>query len=176
MDKIQFSLIAEFGLGYKRFGHSDLMGRVVGLLLTEVKPLTIDQIAEALSVTRTPVNDVLKRLENHGLVKQVWIKGNRKHHFTISKGVFHQAGTNLAAQFKDNLDISKRYLSSYLKKYQTAVGEEKSKIKKICERFISMHEFHKASMESYQSFLNEWKTKENALPSVEDMVSRKSNS
>ncbi|MBC8346160.1 MAG: MarR family transcriptional regulator [Candidatus Marinimicrobia bacterium] len=172
MDDIQYSLIEEFGLGYKRFGHSDLMGRVIGLMLTEVDPMTIDRIAEALSVTRTPVNDVLKRLENHGLVKRVWIKGNRKHHFTISTGVFHQAGTNLAAQFKDNLDISKRYLSGYLKKYQSANGEEKSKIKKICERFISMHEFHKASMDSYNSFLKDWKDKESFLPDVDELTTK----
>lgn len=170
MDDTQYSLIEEFGLGYKRFGHSDLMGRVVGFMLTEVEPKTIDQIANALSVTRTPVNDVLKRLESHTLIKRVWIKGNRKHHFTISTGVFHQAGTNLAVQFNENLDISKRYLSTYLKKYQAASGEEKSEIKKICERFISMREFHKASMDSFNSFLNEWKDKEPSLPKVDELI------
>ncbi|MBC8345239.1 MAG: GntR family transcriptional regulator [Candidatus Marinimicrobia bacterium] len=170
MDDIQYSLIEEFGLGYKRFGHSDLMGRVVGLMLTEVEPITIDQIAQALSVTRTPVNDVLKRLEAHSLIKRVWIKGNRKHHFTISNEVFHQAGTNLAAQFNENLDISNRYLSRYLIKYKSASGDEKSEIKKICERFISMHEFHKASMDAYESFLIKWKNQETALPSVDELA------
>jgi len=170
MDDIQYSLIEEFGLGYKRFGHSDLMGRVVGLMLTEVEPMTIDQIAKSLSVTRTPVNDVLKRLEAHALIKRVWIKGNRKHHFTISNEVFHQAGTNLAAQFKENLDISKRYLADYLNMYNEAEGKKKESIKKICERFISMHEFHKASMVAYETFLNDWKSKESNLPTVENLA------
>ncbi len=170
MNNIQFSLIEEFGMGYKRFGHSDLMGRVVGLLLTEIEPMTIDNIADSLSVTRTPVNEVLHRLEAHNLIKRVWVKGNRKHHYTISENVFHQAGTNLAAQFKDNLSISKRFLTQYLRLYEHASENEKDELKKICERFYSMYEFHKASLASYNSFLKEWNRKIITLPNDLEVI------
>ncbi len=168
MDNTQFSLIEEFGIGYKRFGHSDLMGRIVGLLLSEIDPITIDEIANKLSVTRTPVNDVLKRLENHSLIQRVWVKGNRKHHYKISSDVFYQAGLNFSIHFKLNLKLAKNYLKLYLSKYYASSGDEKENLELICNRFITMYEFHKASLESYNKFLKDWESHNKDYPSFEE--------
>ena len=43
MNNNQYSLIEAFGNGYKKFGHSNLMGRVVGLMLSNNGALTIDE-------------------------------------------------------------------------------------------------------------------------------------
>ena len=84
MNNNQYSLIEAFGNGYKKFGHSNLMGRVVGLMLSNNGALTIDEICEALDVTKTPITQICGRLVDLEIIRRVWVKGQRKQHFEIA--------------------------------------------------------------------------------------------
>lgn len=172
MDKIQRALIEDFGSGYVKFGHSELMGRVVGLLICEVQPLSVDQICETLHVTKTPVNQICRRLEERNLIRRVRIRGERKYHYQIAPNLFLQAGINVSRLYEENLQIADYHLEVFLKKYAMAPDADKSKLKIICERLISMREFNLRLIDSYKRFINEWKIAKTELPTVEEYVTK----
>ena len=170
MDDIQNSIVEDFGIGYVKFGHSELMGRLVGLLMCEAGPISIDEICKALKVTKTPVNQICRRLEELKLIRRIRVSGERKYHYQISADVFLQAGVNLSRLFEDNVHMAENNLQPLLSKYLEATGSEKARLKLICERLIVMREFHARELESYKNFIEEWKHEKALLTSVEDYL------
>jgi len=172
MQKVYNEIIDDFGLGYVKFGHSELMGRVVGYLLCTVSPVSVDDISEALEVTRTPVNQICRRLEDLNLVRRVRKSGERKYYYQVSADVFLQAGINLSRLYEDSLQVAENHLTPLLSRYKKATGEEKKRIKIVCERLIRMREFHIRQVQAYQKFIGEWRATKNALPTVEEYAAK----
>ncbi|MFQ6113187.1 MAG: GbsR/MarR family transcriptional regulator [bacterium] len=173
MYEIQHALIEDFGSAYVKFGYSELMGRVVGLLICQDEPLTIDHICEVLDVTKSPINQICRRLEELNLIRRVRVKGERKYHYQIAQNVFLQAGINVSRLYEDNIQLAENHLHALLKQYSVAsTEEEKKKLRIVCERLIRMREFHLRLIESYNRFINEWKIAKSDLPSVEEYVTK----
>lgn len=170
MDTIQQVIVDDFGRGYVKFGHSELMGRVVGLLICATEPLTEEEISQALNVSKSPVNQITSRLEELNLVHRVRIKGVRKFYYQISPDVFAQAALNLSRLFEDNLRVAERHLEPMLKKYAEADDSEKPKLKPACERLIAMREFHLREIAAYKKLLDDWHSTRDRLPTVEDYL------
>ncbi|RMF63433.1 MAG: MarR family transcriptional regulator, partial [Calditrichaeota bacterium] len=132
MDEIQHGIIEDFGLGYVKFGHSELMGRVVGLLLCSTQPVSIDDICRELDVTKTPINQICRRLEDLNLIRRIRMSGERKYFYQISTDVFLQASINYSRLIEDNLQVAENHLEPLLKQYKAATGEEKQRLHVIC--------------------------------------------
>jgi len=172
MDETRHALIEDFGNGYVKFGHSELMGRIVGLLLCSEEAMTVDDISERLEVSKSPVNQIARRLEELNLIRRVWVKGDRRHFYQIADDVFLQAGANLSRLFEENLRIAEKYLRGLVKKYATANKEEKNKLRPLIERMIMMREFHWREVESYRRFIDEWKIAKKNLPAFEEYAKK----
>ncbi len=172
MTELQRAIVEDFGRGYAKFGHSELLGRVVGLLLCATEPLTEAQIGRELQVSKSPINQITSRLEELNLVRRVRRPGDRKFYYEISRDVFLQAGKNLSRLFEDNLHVAEAHLGVLLKKYAEARGEERLRLRRICERFIAMREFHVREILAYRRFLAEWSAAKAELPGVDDYLAR----
>ena len=172
MDEIRQAIINDFGRGYVKFGHSELLGRVVGLLICAAEPLTEEQISQELQVSKSPINQITTRLEELNLVRRVRVKGDRKFYYQISPEVFLQAAFNLSRLFEDNLRVAESHLEPLLKKFSQAGKHEKAKLKVVCERLIAMREFHLRETAAYKKFLDEWQAAKTQLPTVEEYLSK----
>jgi len=172
MDETRHALIEDFGNGYVKFGHSELMGRIVGLLLCFEEAMTVDDISERLEVSKSPVNQIARRLEELSLIRRVWVKGDRRHFYQIADDVFLQAGMNLSRLFEENLRIAEKYLRGLAKKYAAANKEERAKLRPLIERMSMMREFHLREIESYRRFIDEWKIAKKNLPAFEEYAKK----
>ena len=170
MDRITQSIIEDFGNGYASFGHSDLMGRIVGLLLSVVEPMSIEEIANNLHVSRSPVNQICRRLDDLKLIRKAWVKGARKHHFQISDVVFLQATVNLARMNEGNLEMAENNLALLARVYPELNEQEKEKTKLVFERLLLMRNFYQNLLASYQAFIDEWRVERHQIPSIENFV------
>ncbi len=166
MDEIRTAIITDFGNGYASFGNSELMGRVVGLLLCATEPMTVDQIAAELQVSKSPVNQICNRLEEVKLIRRAWVKGERKYHYEIVDNVFLQASLNLSRLTEGNVQIAERNLQLLAAKYKTAKAAERPALMVMAQRLLEMREFHRKLLESYQRFIEEWRNLRTQLPSA----------
>lgn len=60
------------------WGFSKIMGQLYGLLYLSPKPLTLDEMAENISISKGNVSINIRALERWNMVRQVWVKGDRK--------------------------------------------------------------------------------------------------
>jgi DNA-binding transcriptional regulator GbsR (MarR family) len=105
------------------WGFSKIMGQMYGLLYLSFKPLTLDEMAESLSVSKGNISINIRTLERWNMVRPVWVKGDRKDYYEaetdcwkIVKGVlrerekkeFDQALSSVVSSLKKAEDIHKR--------------------------------------------------------------------
>lgn len=87
-NKARDEFIGQWGAMSSSWGISRTMAQIHALLLVSSKPLYTDQIMEELQISRGNAHNNLKELVNWGIVKSVFIKGDRKEHFEAVKDIW----------------------------------------------------------------------------------------
>ena len=125
-EEVKRIIIELFSELAKIHGLNKSVGAVYAILYLSNKPLTISDIMEELKISKGNVSMSLKKLEELGFIKKVWVKGDRKNYYTAIDG------------FSSIKDIAKKKHTLILKTYgelkeleKTAEGKEKEFIKEI---------------------------------------------
>jgi len=143
MEEVKKIIIELFSEIAKIHGLNKSVGAVYAVLYLADKPLTILDIMKELEISKGNVSMSLKKLEELGFVKKVWIKGERRNYYTAIDG------------FLTIKDIAKKKHTLILKTYEelkklekTAEGKEKEfikekikgieKMKKTSERILEI--------------------------------------
>lgn len=162
--QIKQEFIQDFGERYQAFGLSRLMGRIVGLLLYEEGPLSLDQIAEQLQHSKGPVSQITRRLTEHGLIRKVWVPGSRRDHYAAEDQIFLRAFANHAQLLGLNLHLAG--------KYRTLSASENEQDPENTDHFhwrvAEMHRFYELMGEHLQRFMEEWTVERRRLEATWD--------
>lgn len=78
VDELQHGTMDTLGRITAFWGFSKIMGQLYGLLYLSPAPLTLDEMAESLAVSKGNVSINIRALERWNMVRKVWIKGDRK--------------------------------------------------------------------------------------------------
>jgi DNA-binding transcriptional regulator GbsR (MarR family) len=148
-NSIKKQFIQDFGEAYVAFGLPRLMGRIVGLLLYTVQPISLDEIAAQLEMSKGPVSQIMRRLRDHGLIQRIWVPGDRKDYYQADQDIFANAFRNQMQQIKGNLMLADRYCQ--------LAGEEEPENEIFRSRIGEMQEFYKLMIEHYNGFLDAWR-------------------
>lgn len=150
--KIREDFIRDFGDAYLRFGLPKLMGNVVGLLLYEEGPLSLDEITQHLGVSKGPVSQIMSRLRDHDLVIRENEPGNRKDFYRAAEDIFGQAFINHMGLFRRNHELSERY---HKRVHQDVDDVPDSFHRRVRE----MNQFYGLMMEHLQEFVASWQSR-----------------
>ncbi|MBO6793920.1 MAG: hypothetical protein JJ895_08420 [Balneolaceae bacterium] len=154
--EIKNELVQDFANGYQSFGLSKLMGRVVGLLMAHDKPLSLDEIADELHMSKGPISQITRRLRDHYLIRKVWKPGSRKDFYEIEPEVFSQAFKNNFDQIKKNTKLAKKIRDKIESSDDPEIGV-------LYDRVNEMEHFYTIMEKHYQNFLDEWATERKKL-------------
>ncbi|QQV04356.1 MULTISPECIES: GbsR/MarR family transcriptional regulator [Chryseobacterium] len=80
--------IQTWGTFATNWGINRTMAQVHALLLATGKPLSTDEVMEALEISRGNANMNLRALMDWGIVKKEFVKGERKEYFVAEKDVW----------------------------------------------------------------------------------------
>ena len=88
LDPVIEKLVLHWGEMGARWGISRMVAQIHALLYFSPKPMTADEIVEALGVARSHVSNSLKDLQSWGVVKVVRVTGDRREYFESIKDVW----------------------------------------------------------------------------------------
>ncbi|WP_423793083.1 GbsR/MarR family transcriptional regulator [Methanocaldococcus indicus] len=126
----------------KLHGLNKSVGAVYGILFIFDKPLSIKDIMEELKISKGNVSMSLRKLEELGFIKKVWIAGERKNYYIAKDG------------FSSIKDIAKKkynIISEYYNELEnTNIPKEKlekiERLKKISNKILKcLEELEKES-------------------------------
>lgn len=171
-----YALVEDIGRAYADFGQPMLKGRMVGLLITSPRPLSLDEICEKLEVSKGPVSTHARQLEEMGFIQKVWVKNDRKVYYQLSEDFFIRSSIRFYRMHKNSFAIAEKYLKILTKKYEKASPSERAKMLPFCNRVLEMYFFYKRVLEFYKRFIDEWPDVHKTIPSFEEYFNSKNKS
>ncbi len=152
LEPVRNSLVEDFGRAYSNFGQNRLKGRMVGLLLSLPEPCSLDEICETLGVSKGPVSTVARQLEEQGLIRKVWVRGDRKHYYELVGDIFRAASRHNLRLIRDNLEIARRNLGIM------PSGGDSAEAERVRERLQVMEEFYSLLAATFERFIEDWES------------------
>ncbi len=148
-EKIKEEMLQDFAVAYRAFGLSKLMGRVVALLIYSTEPLSLDEIAQNLEMSKGPISQITRRLSEKHLIRKIWKPGSRKDYYEIMPELFENAFKNNFALIKNNTKIARQLRTMV----EQAEGED---LEILHQRLTEMERFYMLMEKHFQNFLDEW--------------------
>ncbi len=148
-EKVKHEVIKNFGVAYRAFGLSKLMGHIVALLISTPEPLSLEEIAKSLHRSKGPVSQIMRRLRDRNLIRRVWQPTSRKDFYEINPEIFENA-------FRNNLELVKSN-TRLARQLKSVVGKEKnSHLDMLKMRLTEMEKFYEIMEKHHENFLKEW--------------------
>ena len=155
-EKIKHEVIKNFGVAYRAFGLSKLMGHIVALLIHSSVPISLEEIAKSLHRSKGPVSQIMRRLRDRNLIRRVWQPTSRKDFYEINPEIFENAYRNNLELVKSNTRLA-RQLKSVVNK------EKNANLETLKMRLIEMEKFYEIMEKHHENFLKEWAKERNKL-------------
>ncbi|MFH2097825.1 MAG: hypothetical protein ABII24_04755 [bacterium] len=137
----------------KRFGISRIAGQLEGLLLFSRQPMSLDEMAERLKVSKGSASTNIRLLERWKVVRKVYHRGARKNYYEIRGNIWEIETEIMSTIVKDEIERVKSIMSNSEKDLNAIKGqteEEHEEIAFLQKRFSEINEY----IESAEHVLN----------------------
>lgn len=103
-------VITEFSKTLEMFGLSATEARLFVTLYIKNKPMTLDEMSEALGKSKTSMSNGIRSLVDLHLVERVWKKGVRKDLYQAEERLFRKFMMTYIQKWLDSVDSHKQAL------------------------------------------------------------------
>lgn len=139
IDTIKDRFIEGMGRISKFWGFSRLMGQLYGLLYLNSEPMTLDQLAEGLLVSKGSVSINIRSLERWGMVEKVWVKADRKDYYRAETKFMDIVIKILREREKMEFDSALKTVSECLNELKALPASDETKFME--KRLTNMQRF-----------------------------------
>ena len=110
LSRTRLEMIAACGRICQVFGLPRSLGQIYGLLYLAAEPLSLDDIAELLGISKASASTGTRQLAAWGGIRQVWVHGERRDHFEVEAELGHLLRSGYNDFFKPRLCASQKRL------------------------------------------------------------------
>jgi len=117
------STIAGIGRLARYFGFAEVMGRLFGTLLMSPEPMSLDDLAAQLEISKGSVSMNMRALERWGMAKEVWMRGDRKKYYAAEHDLWQVIRNVLSSRERREVELALQVLGDSVEKLQSAGNE-----------------------------------------------------
>ena len=144
VEDIQNDVIHTIGEKAEKFGFSRIAGQLEGLLFLSPQPLSLDEMARRLEVSKASVSTNIRLLERWKIAKRVYHKGARKN-FYQARGSIWEIETEIAKTIaRDEIERFKSLIAhsvSDLGAVKARAKDDKAQVEFLRQRFGEIQEY-----------------------------------
>ena len=109
--KARKDMVEACGGMFQLLGLSRSAGQIYGLLYLSDKPLSLDDMVKLLSISKGSASMGTRHLANWGVVRQVWVPGDRRDHYEAIEDLGQLLRASYAEFVKPRLNNSEQRLA-----------------------------------------------------------------
>lgn len=151
------STIAGLGRLAGFFGFSEVMGRLYGMLLLSPDPLSLDDLAEGLKISKGSVSMNMRSLERWGMAKEVWVRGERKKFYMAESDMWTVIRNVLSGREMREVQVALEVLGDSVQKLKDVEGElpreEREQAAYVLERIADLRAFFELAQMAIETFV-----------------------
>jgi len=141
------------------FGFSEVMGRLYATLLLSPDPLSLDDLADGLRISKGSVSMNMRSLERWGMAKEVWMRGERKKYYAAEHDLWQVIRSVLSSRERREVQLALDVLSESVEKLQLAnnelMAEEKELSRFYLERIADLQSFFRFAQMALETVLGD---------------------
>jgi DNA-binding transcriptional regulator GbsR (MarR family) len=145
LDAVNDSTVAGLGRLTGFFGFSDVMGRLYGTVLLSPEPMSLDDLAGSLEISKGSVSMNMRALERWGMAKEVWVRGERKKYYIAESDLWQVIRNVLGSRESREVQLALNVLGESIAKLKTAenelTAEEQELARYYLERIADLQSF-----------------------------------
>lgn len=145
LEKVNQSTVGGLGRLARFFSFSDVMGRLYGTLLLEPGPLSLDELAEGLQISKGSVSMNMRALERWGMAKEVWMRGERKKYYKAEPDFWTVIRNVLSGREMREVQVALEVLNESIEELKAADAE-------LSPEEVELSAFYLERMNNLQSF------------------------
>ena len=130
------STVSGMGRLARFFGFGEVMGRLYGILLLSPEPLSLDDLASGLEISKGSVSMNMRDLERWGMAKEVWMRGERKKYYKAESDMWQMIRNVLNSRERREVDLALNVLGDSVEKLQRAEAELSPEEKELAEFYL----------------------------------------
>lgn len=115
-------MIETGGTLFQLLGLPRSTGQIWGLLYISARPLSLDDLVEALSISKASASIGSRHLAAWGAVRRVWVPGDRRDHFELAGDLDEIVRAAYQELVRPKLDSSGKRLSSIVAGLEKELG------------------------------------------------------
>ena len=133
-------------------------GQIYAMLYLSPEPLSLDEIAERLHISKSNISINIRVLEDMMLVRKVWVKGSRRDYYAAErvypKKVIVNFLEKIQRTIQDAITTIERTRSQVLEARPSTKGEEKEKVEFMLEQLTLIGSFYNAASQFFEDFFS----------------------
>lgn len=149
MEKVEIDLIERFGLMTEDDGLPKIAGRVFGLLMLSEEPLTLDEIAEHLQVSKASVSTNTRLLDQLGIVERVSKPGDRRAFYEVAPDAI-----------VGNFDRIRQRITGVVEILDDTLPKLSDEKQVARQRLTLMHRWHIFLLDELDELIQRWQARE----------------
>jgi DNA-binding transcriptional regulator GbsR (MarR family) len=130
------STVSGMGRLARFFGFGEVMGRLYGILLLSPEPMSLDDLASGLEISKGSVSMNMRDLERWGMAKEVWMRGERKKYYKAESDMWQMIRNVLSSRERREVDLALNVLGDSVEKLQKAEAELTPEEKELAEFYL----------------------------------------
>ncbi len=131
------STVAGIGRLARFFGFNEVMGRLYGTLLMSPEPLSLDDLAESLKISKGSVSMNMRAIERWGMVKEVWMRGERKKYYEAESDMWQVIRNVLSGREMREVQLALQVLGNSVDKLRAAEEELSPEERELAEFYMA---------------------------------------
>lgn len=133
---VRDSMIKGLGQLTNFFGFSPVMGHLYGALLMSPSALSLDELEEIVGKSKASVSMNMRALERWGMVREVWVKGDRRKFYEAEGDLWEVVSTILESRERREVGVALDVLERNAKHLEEATPALKDAERALAEHYL----------------------------------------
>jgi DNA-binding transcriptional regulator GbsR (MarR family) len=135
---------------------SKVGGQIYALLFLARNPMSLDDIAEVLNLSKGNISVNIRMLEGYGLARKVWVKGTRKDYYEVRRDYPRKFLKDFFDRVRAGIDDSLRVINRCKGEFEAAAqgcaGEEREDADFMALQLLLLKAFYEAASQVFEDF------------------------
>jgi len=118
------------------FGYNRVMGKMYGALLLSPEPMSLDDLMNHLDISKASVSMNMRTLENMGIVREVWVRGDRRKYYEAEPDFWKILTNVLGGRELREVNEALNVLESNMEKMRTSAPDMSDKDRELAEFYL----------------------------------------
>lgn len=137
LQAVRDSVIRGLGQLTDFFGFSPVMGHLFGALLMSPEPLSLDDLEAIVAKSKASVSMNMTALERWGMVRQVWVKGDRRKYYESESDLWQIVTNVIESRERREVTLALGILEDNAQRLQDAKSHLDEDDRQLAEHYLA---------------------------------------